>query len=84
MQRHTERALARMGQLQEVAPQLVAVKSVRYGGALLALPALLALDLLDAGERSYGALKNGFYGLRATLLILTFMALLRLCSASAG
>ena len=80
VQRHTERALARMGQLQEAAPQFVAAEAVRYGGALLALPAMLALGLLEAGEQAYGSLKNGFYGLRATLLILTFMALLRLRS----
>jgi len=78
VQRHTERALARAGRLSEASPQFVATEAVRYGGALLALPALLALGLLDAGERSYGRLKNAFYGLRATLLILTFMALLRL------
>lgn len=78
VQRHTERALARMGQLQEAAPAFVAAEAVRYGGALLALPAMLALGLLEAGEQAYGSLKNGFYGLRATLLILTFMALLRL------
>ena len=53
---------------------------MRYGGALLALPALLALGLLEAGERTYGSLKNGFYGLRASLLILSFMVLLRLRS----
>ncbi|MBK7238201.1 MAG: helix-turn-helix domain-containing protein [Sterolibacteriaceae bacterium] len=76
VQRHTERALARMGQLQEAAPQFVAAEAVRYGGALLALPAMLALGLLEAGEQAYGSLKNGFYGLRATLLMLTFMALL--------
>jgi transposase len=80
VQRHTERALARMGQLQEAAPQFVAAEAVRYGGAMLALPAMLALGLLEAGEQAYGSLKNGFYGLRATLLILTFMALLRLRS----
>ena len=78
VQRHTERALARMGQLSEAAPRFVAAEAVRYGGALLALPALLALGLLEAGEHTYGSLKNGFYGLRATLLILAFMALLRL------
>jgi len=78
VQRHSERALARMGQLQEAAPQFVAAEAVRYGGAMLALPAMLALGLLEAGEQAYGSLKNGFYGLRATLLILTFMALLRL------
>jgi transposase len=78
VQRHTERALARMGQLQEATPQFVAAEALRYGGALLALPAMLALGLLEAGEQAYGSLKNGFYGLRATLLMLTFMALLRL------
>ncbi|MBK7237920.1 MAG: hypothetical protein IPI02_20755 [Sterolibacteriaceae bacterium] len=31
VQRHTERALARMGQLQEAAPQFVAAEAVRYG-----------------------------------------------------
>jgi len=78
IQRHTERALARVGQLAEATPQFVAAEAVRYGGALLALPALLALGVLDAGEQTYGALKKAFYGLRATLLILAFMALLRI------
>jgi transposase len=78
VQRQTERALARLGLLVEAAPQFVAAEAVRYGGALVALPALLTLGLLDAGERTYGALKKGFYGLRATLLVLAFMALLRI------
>ena len=78
VQRHTERALARLGQLTEAAPRFVAAEAVRYGGALLALPALVALGLLDAGEQTYGTLKKGFYGLRATLVCLAFMALLRI------
>lgn len=78
IQRHAERALARVGQLTEAAPRFVAAEAVRYGGALLALPALLTLGVLEAGEQTYGALKKGFYGLRATLLLLAFMALLRI------
>src|SRR2546425_1992728 len=78
VQRHTERALARLGQLTEAAPRFVAAEAVRAGGILLALPAVLTLGLLDAGQQVYGALKNGFYGLQATLLCLTFMALLRI------
>jgi transposase-like protein len=78
VQRHTERALARLGQLTEAAPRFVAAEAVRAGGALLALPAVLTLGLLDAGQQVYGALKHGFYGLQATLLCLTFMALLRI------
>jgi transposase len=78
VERHTERALARMGQLTEAPPQFAAAEAVRFGGALLALPALLALGILEAGEQTYGALKKAFYGLRATLLTLAFMALLRI------
>jgi Transposase protein len=78
VQRHTERALARLGQLTEAAPRFVAAEAVRYGGVMLALPAALTLGLLDAGRQVYGALKNGFYGLQATLLCLAFMALLRI------
>ena len=78
VQRHTERALARLGHLTEAAPAFVAAEAVRYGGALLVLPALVALGVLDASEQVYGALKKGFYGLRATVLLLAFMALLRI------
>jgi transposase len=76
--RHAERALARIGQLAEAAPRFVAAEAVRYGGALLAVPALLTQGVLEAGEQVYGALKNGFYGLHTTLLLLAFMALLRI------
>src|SRR5262245_6601752 len=78
VQRHTERALARLGQLTEAAPRFVAAEGVRAGGVLLALPAVVSLGLLDAGQHAYGTLKKGFYGLQATLLCLTFMALLRI------
>jgi len=78
IQRHAERALARVGHLTEAVPRFVAAEAVRYGGALLALPALLTLGVLEAGEQTYGALKKAFYGLRTTLLILAFMALLRI------
>jgi len=78
VQRHIERALARLGQLTEATPQFVAAEAMRYGGALLALPALLTLGVLEAGEQTYGTLKKAFYGLRATLLVMAFMALLRI------
>jgi len=78
IQRHAERALARIGHLTEAAPRFVAAEAIRYGGALLALPALLTLGVLEAGEQTYGTLKNAFYGLRATLLLVAFMALLRI------
>jgi hypothetical protein len=78
VQRHTERTLARLGQLAEAAPRFIAAEAVRAGGVLLALPSVLTLGLLDAGQQVYGTLRHGFYGLQATLLCLTFMALLRI------
>ena len=77
--RSLERAAARTGKLMEAAPQFVASMAVAGAGALLALPALLDLGLLEAAK-VYGALKNGFYGLRSVLLCLAFMALLRIRS----
>jgi transposase-like protein len=50
VQRYTERALARMGHLAEAAPRFVAAEAVRYGGALLALPAVLTQGF-DAREK---------------------------------
>ena len=68
VQRHTERALARLGQLTEAAPRFVTAEAVLRVGVLLALPVILTLGLLDAGQQVYGAL-NGFYGLQATRLV---------------
>jgi hypothetical protein len=44
-------------------------------GLLLALPALEGTGLLDAATEVYGRVKDGFYGLTATLLTLVFLAL---------
>ena len=73
-----DRALAARGQLEEAKPEFEASSSVANAGALLALPTLLELGLLEVGEKVYGSLRNGFYGLRSTLLCLAFMALLRI------
>jgi hypothetical protein len=78
VKRETERALASMGKLVEAAPIFSDSESVRYAGILLALPLLIQLGLLDAAQKVYGRLRNGFYGLQATLLTLAFMALLRI------
>ena len=74
--RDGERALARWGLLGEGA-EPVFTPGARYplAGLLLALPALEGTGLLDAAEEVYGRLKDGFYGLTATLLTLVFLAL---------
>jgi len=76
--RVVERALAAAGKIEEAAPVFEASSSVANAGALLALPAMLELGLLDVGEQVYGSLRNGFYGLRSTMLCFGFMALLRI------
>ena len=73
-----DRALAARGKLTEAVPEFESSSAVANAGALLALPAMLELGLLDVGEKVYGSLRNGFYGLRSTLLSLGFMALLRI------
>ena len=74
--RDGERALARWGLLGEGAVP-VFTPGARYplAGLLLAVPALEDTGLLDAARQVYGRLKDGFYGLTATLLTLVFLAL---------
>src|SRR5207302_1849390 len=76
--RDGERALARWGLLGEGA-EPVFTPGARYplAGLLLALPALEATGLLEAARQVYGRLKDGYYGLAATLLTLVFLALAR-------
>jgi transposase len=74
--RDGERALARWGLLGEGAvPVFTAGARYPLAGLLLALPALEDTGLLDAAKEVYGQLKDGFYGLAATLLTLVFLAL---------
>ena len=74
--RDGERALARWGLLGEGAEPVFAA-GARYplAGLLLALPALEGAGLLEAARQVYGRLRNGYYGLAATLLTLVFLAL---------
>jgi hypothetical protein len=74
--RDGERALARWGLLGEGAEPVFA-PGARYplAGLLLALPALEATGLLGCARQVYGRLRDGYYGLAATLLTLVFLAL---------
>jgi transposase len=74
--RDGERVLARWGLLGEGAGP-VFTPGARYplAGLLLALPALEGTGLLAAARQVYGRLKDGFYGMGATLLTLVFLAL---------
>ena len=71
-----ERALARWGLLGEGAgPVFTAGARYPLAGLLLVLPALEGTGLLDCARDVYGRLRNGYYGLAATLLTLVFLAL---------
>jgi hypothetical protein len=68
---------ASVGELDAVAPDFTPALDVANGGLLCALPALLAVGLLEGVERHL-QLPKGHYGLDSLLLLLAFMLLARL------
>ena len=76
------RLAASVGELAAVAPCFTPALDVPHGGLLCALPALLAVGLLEGVER-YLTLPKGYYGLDSLLMLLAFMALARLPSIEA-
>lgn len=78
VKRAEDRALARAGRLTEATPEFHEAEAVPGAGVLVALPALMHEGLIDVGTEVYGALSDGFFGLRSVLLTFAFMALLRI------
>src|SRR5437867_3178219 len=76
--RTMERALAAVGLIQQAETKLVSGRDLRCLGALVTIPLLIETGLLGVAEKVYGRMKNGFYGLKATMLTLFLMALLRI------
>ena len=72
----TGRLAASLGELDAVAPDFTAALDVPNGGLWCALPALLAVGLLEGVER-YLQLPKGYYGLDSLLMLLAFMTLAR-------
>ncbi len=73
------RVAASVGGLEAVAPDFQPALNVPNGGVLFALPALLAVGLLESTER-YFELPKGYYALDSLFVLLAFMALARLKS----
>ncbi|TXL21241.1 hypothetical protein BMR06_01330, partial [Methylococcaceae bacterium HT5] len=74
------RLAASIGQLEEpVVPDFQALQDVPKGGVLFALPALLVTGLLKYSENFF-KLSKGYYGLDSLLIILAFIALVRVKS----
>ncbi len=78
LDRTTERVLARFGRISEAEVRYVAGDALRFVGALLILPALAASGFFEGVEEVYGKLRNGFYGLRHTVMTVALMLTLRL------
>ncbi len=77
--REAERTQAALGELKEAPPEFAANLDVQSAGVLSALPSLLANGLLKYSE-PYFTLPQGYYGLESVLIILAFVALLRIKS----
>jgi len=75
--RTDERVAARFGDLVEAPVVITEGAQLPLAGLLLALPALQATGLLEMAAATFPPMRKGFYGLRATLLMGVFMALLR-------
>ena len=70
------RLAASKGQLVAVAPHFEPALDVPNAGVLCALPALLALGLLDSTAQFF-SLPDGYYGLDSLFLLLAMMAMTR-------
>ncbi|MFZ4539949.1 putative transposase [Propionivibrio sp.] len=73
------RLAASVGALGAAAPRFEAALDVPNGGVLCALPALLAMGLLEGTERFF-TLPAGYYAPDSLLMLLAFMALCRMQS----
>ena len=77
--RKEERVQAALGELAEAEPVFEINKDVKSAGVLLALPALLLNGLLKQSSQFF-SLPKGYYGLQSLLMILAFVAILRIKS----
>ncbi len=75
--RTAERVAARFGDLVEVPVLITEGAQLPFAGLLLALPASEMTGVLTVAGEVFGPMRKGFYGLRVTLLMGAFMALLR-------
>ena len=75
--RTADRVAARLGDLVEAPVVITEGAQLPLAGLLLALPALEMTGLLPVAGEVFPPMRKGFYGLRATLLMGVFLALLR-------
>ena len=78
LDRSMDRLLAAMGLIDDAAPVFAPAESLPRAGVLLAVPALVASDVLPVARQIYGSIGPAFYGLRTTLVAYILLALLRI------
>ncbi len=78
LDRSMDRLLAAMGLIEDAAPVFAPAESLPRAGVLLAIPALVASDVLPVARKIYGSIGPAFYGLRTTLVAYILLALLRI------
>ena len=78
LNRFGDRAMARVGLLDDAVPLFAEAEMLPRAGVLLAIPLLVEHGLLDVFQRVFGSLAPAFYGLRTTVVVLFLCALLRI------
>jgi transposase len=78
LDRSGDRALARVGLLEDARPLFADADALPRAGVLLAIPLLEKHGLLSVFQRVYRSLGPAFYGLRTTVVVLFLCALLRI------
>ena len=73
-----DRALARLGLLQDAVPVFRSGSNIASVGVLICIPALIESGIFTAARKIYGGLGASFYGLRTIFITLLLMALLRI------
>jgi len=76
--RSGDRAMARLGLLEDAVPLFADAEELPRAGVLLAVPLLTRHGLIEAFQKVYGSLGPAFYGLRTTVVTLFLYALLRI------
>lgn len=78
LDRSADRALARLGLLEDAPPVFAPGKNLPWVGAFLALALLEKDPLLQVAGGVFGSLGCAFYGLRTVMVTLVMLALLRI------
>ena len=76
--RSGDRALARLGLLEDAVPLFADADELPRAGVLLAIPLLVRAGIPEVFQKVYHSLGPAFYGLRTTLVSLFLFALLRI------